>query len=132
MDKLSPTITSMYAVNKGLYLESFFSTKFDLDDPIVLPVEDLFFPVDLRFGFYGVRGSNDYFAFVTTSEAFNKHRRFLASKKVIFVGVDPIKDMLQSVYQKISQCNAQDVSIAFFELSKFYEWEFENYRNTGD
>lgn len=76
MDKLSPTITSMYAVNKGLYLESFFSIKFDLDDPI--------------------------------------------------------KDMLQSVHDKISQCSSQDVSIGFFELFKFHEWEFENYRDTND
>jgi hypothetical protein len=122
----------MSPVNKGLYLESFFSTKLNLNDPIVLSSEDLFFPVDLRFRFWGVKGNNDYFAFVATHEAMKKNREFLGGKKVIIVGKNPIEDMLISIESTIQKCSFVDSRTAFTELSKFYEWEYENYRVTND
>lgn len=132
MEKLYPIITSMSALNKGLYLESFFSTKLDIDCPISLPAEDLFFPVDLRFGFYGIEGNNDYFAFVATPKALGKHKKILKDKKVITIHANPVHDMISSINQTIELCSSSDPETAFFELSKFYEWEFENYRVTDD
>jgi hypothetical protein len=132
MEQLYQTITSMSPVNKGLYLESFFSIKMNLDDPIFPPSEDLFFHVDLRFGFLGGKGTNDYYAFVATPEAMKKHRSLLSGKKVIIVGENPIEDMLTSINLTIQQCTATDSLSAFSELSKFYEWEYENYRVTND
>ncbi|MEX1115132.1 MAG: Imm8 family immunity protein [Akkermansiaceae bacterium] len=104
----------------------------NLDDPISLPSEDLFFHVDLRFGFLGGKGTNDYYAFVATPEAMKKHRSILSGKKVIIVGENPIEDMLTSINSTIQQCTATDSLSAFSELSKFYEWEYENYRVTDD
>jgi hypothetical protein len=132
MGRCFQTITSTSLVNKGLYLESFFSIKLNLNNPIELPVEDLFFPVDLTFGFSGVKGSNDYFAFVATPEAIAKHRAILSGKKVILVGENPVEDMLASINSTIQQCTTTDSLLAFSELSKFYEWEYDNYRVTND
>jgi hypothetical protein len=122
----------MSSASKGLYLESFFSTKLDLDDPIHLSPEDLFFPVDLRFGFYGENGSNDYFAFVASPEAMRKHHAILKNKKVIIVGESPLENMLESIRLVLSRCSSSDSSLAFRELSEFYEWEYDDYRITDD
>lgn len=132
MEQLYQTITSMSPVNRGLYLESFFSIKMNLDDPISLPSEDLFFHVDLRFGFRGGKGTNDYYTFVATPEAMKKHRKILSGSKVILVGENPIEDMLSSIELAIRQCDSDNSLEAFSALSKFYEWEYENYRVTND
>ncbi|WP_165011078.1 Imm8 family immunity protein [Neisseria yangbaofengii] len=114
----------------NLELKKIYSIDYDLNNFPLDKIDNFFMVVTMSIGFINEDGADDFTVYIYTTKWLQENIFSpQLGKNSIIINKFDLHELIVLINSVLELCNSENDELAFYNLSKYFLWEFDGYKD---